>query len=116
MGRVLDFDRARAERRDPTVLRAFGEDYPIPSSPPVGFTLLAAQMAAQKGEDATYNDDELETLLRHAIGFGTYDKLIEGGLEPDDLPMLVDMIGALWRGEDDEGEADAPAEGAGSDT
>jgi hypothetical protein len=115
MGQVLDFDRARAERRDPTVLRAFGEEFHIPSSPPVGFTMLAYQMAHEKDEDDGYTDGELESLLRHAVGFNTYDKLVEHGLEPDDVTMLVEMIGALWRG-DDEGEAEAPAEGADSDT
>ena len=108
---VLDFDRARAERRDPVILKAFGGEYPIPSGPPVGFIMLATQLG--KSADDQYSSDETVELLKAAIGLNTYDQLLAAGMEPDDVVLLIEMIGQLWR---EPGEARAPAEGAGSDT
>lgn len=115
MGKVLDFDRARAERRDPTTLKAFGKEYPIPSGPPVGFTLAAESLADDRGPDGSYTEEELMELLEYAVGAQTFNALLREGLEPADCELLISMIGALWRGED-EGEAPAPGEGAGSTT
>lgn len=115
MGKVLDFDRARQERRDPTTLRAFGREYQIPSGPPVGFTLYAQSLSEEKSAEDTYTENELVQLLEYAVGKSIFDELMREGVDYADLELLINMIGALWRG-DDEGEAPAPAEGAGSDT
>lgn len=111
--RVVDFDAARAERRDPVILKAFGGEYPIPSGPPVGFILLSTEMG--KGADEEFSEDETVQLLKAAVGENTYDQLVKAGLEPEDVVLLIEMIGVLWRG-GEKGEAPAPAEGAGSDT
>lgn len=115
MGKVLDFDRARNERRDPTILKAFGGEYPIPSGPPVGFTLYAQQLSEEKSSEDRYTEEEMSQLLEYAVGSQTFNALMRNGLELDDIDLLIAMIGALWRGED-EGEGPAPAEGAGSAT
>lgn len=113
--KVLDFDRARAEVKDPTILRAFGGEYPIPSSPPVGFTILYQKILEEKDPEDEFTRDEMLDVIRHAVGSQTFDALMVSGMEKDDMQLLLSMLGAFWRG-DDEGEAPAPAEGAGSDT
>ena len=112
MTRVLDFDRARSERRSPAVLRAFGREFPIPSQPPVGFILLGTQIAEK---DGTSLSDRMD-LLQAAVGVSTFEALVAEGLEPDDIGDLINLVGSLWeeaKSEDGQGEAQAPTTGAG---
>lgn len=115
MGRVLDFDQARSERRPPVTLRAFGRDWPIPSGPPVGFIILGSQISEKEDQGL---QDRLD-LLQAAVGVTTFEHLVAEGLEPDDIGTLIALIQAAWTpepdedGEGDPGEAQAPTPGAG---
>lgn len=117
--RVHDFDRARQQRRRRTdVLKAFGQEYPVPASPPVGFVVFADQLNKERGADYQPDLDDLIELMTLALGKETFAELMAGNeLEIDDLELLLEMIAEIWADEEDpEGEAPAPAEGAGSDT
>lgn len=114
MGRVLDFDQARSERREPATLRAFGREWPIPSQPPVGFILLGTGIASK---DEHTLQDRLD-LLQAAVGVSVFDHLVAEGLEPDDISTLISLIQSAWSDEDEDGEGDpgeaqAPTPGAG---
>jgi hypothetical protein len=114
--RVLDFDRARAERRKPTVLKAFGQSLEVPSSAPLGFVFMVNKLNTDKGADYTPDVDEMEELLVHAIGAETFSVLMGNKLEQEDMEQIVAMLMDAWFGDDDEGEAGAPVQGAGSST
>lgn len=117
MGKILDFDQARREQGETPILRAFGRDLPIPRSVPAGFTLYANQLAEDNEEGKITAQQGLE-LLRHAVGQSTFDALMAEGLEAGDIWLLLSLLRKAWTDseEDDEGEAQAPEQGAGSDT
>lgn len=114
MARVLDFDQARrdtrsAEGREPAVLRAFGRQFPIPSSVPLGFIMFSQELQ-QRRPDGRYTQSDTIDLLRHAVGRSVFEALTEEGLEPEDVGTLLELVRQAWTDEDgDEGEAPAPA-------
>lgn len=113
--RVLDFDRARAERRK-TVVRMFGEDIPVPGSEPLGFVMLVDSLKHEHGDGYEPSFSELGELVSAMIGDEAYTSLMSHAPEKDDLEWLVTNVTASWvQGGDDEGEAPAPEQGAGSD-
>lgn len=117
MGKILDFDRARKERGETPVLRAFGRDLPVTRSVPAGYVLYADQLTEEK-PDGRFTLAEWMELLKHAVGPDNFAFLVEEGLEYDDVHHLLRLLRQVWTNtdEDDEGEAQAPEQGAGSDT
>lgn len=118
--RVHDFDRARAEKRKRVeVLMVGGVEHEIPASPPMGFVLFVDQIQKDYGSDHEPGVDEVMEMLKLAVGGAVFDAIVADGAELADLETLLEVITDIWSGSDeegDEGEADAPAEGAGSDT
>lgn len=115
---MLDFDSARRERRKPSTLRAFDHDWTIPASRPVAFVLLMDELRP-KSQSGQLTRTDMYDLLRAAVGEDTFAGMVDAGLEDDDVSLLFDLVTAHWAGaseDGDEGEAQAPEAGAGSDT
>ena len=114
--RVLDFDAARAERRK-TLLRAWEKDIPVPGSPPLAFVMLTDQLKQDQGDDYQPSFAELGELVKAALGEDVYEWIMTHAAEQDDLEWIMEAVMGSWgMGDDEEGEAEAPDEGAGSDT
>ena len=112
--RVLDFDRARAERRE-IVLKAFGEEITVPGSPPLTFVMLANKLK-EKGDDYEPGFEEMTDLVEAMIGEKAFTHMMANAPEQEDLEWIVEAITDEWAEDDEEGEAKAPEPGAGSDT
>lgn len=107
MGRYIDFDAARAERkREPVVVRAFGEDWQLPASLPAAPVLDI--IAKDSGDDLT--PSEGIALLRQIIPSETFAAWLERGLDLDDLMDLISLVMRAYNPGGGEGEATTPSD------
>lgn len=110
--RYVDFDAARAEaRREPVVVKAFGEEWQLGSSMPAEIPIMSARWTAEGRDVLTRSDYML--LISKLVPESVLSEWFKRGLTVDDLDDLVPAIIAAFNESEggEAGEAGAPADG-----
>ncbi len=111
---------ARRSDDDPNrpFLTVGGVDYPLPKTPPMGFTLLMRKHQRESGPDKKLGPEDIDQLLRLAVGSELVDALYREAIEAEDLEPVLKYVTDVWAGsrsleggDGSAGEAVAPSGG-----
>lgn len=109
--RYIDFDAARAERRqEPLRLRAFGQEFDLPGSMPASLFLDVVRMEKEQGGQSVLTTKDAIGLLSRVLPADVLDSLVAmPTFTLDDLIDLARMVMAAYTGgAASSGEAPAP--------
>jgi hypothetical protein len=109
-GRFIDFDAARAEREDePLVLRAYGQDFELPSSMSAALLLDVLALQEEAGADHEITTQDATRILRRVLPADVLDELTDReDFSADDFVELSGMVMRAYAGAPDPGEPPAP--------
>jgi hypothetical protein len=110
MGRMIDFDAARAEaRKEPLVLRAFGQEFELPPAMPAGLFLdLLALESGDASAEVSYKD--AIQLLGHVLPKDVLEQLRNRpDFTIDELSEMSGMVIQAYMGRAPEPRGEAPA-------
>jgi len=112
-GRFIDFDAARAERADESLLlRAYGQTFELPGSMPASVLLDIVRLHADLGAGGEIPSTDVAGLLRSMLPGDVLDVLLErADFSTQDLEQLLRLVMQSYMAstEASVGEASAPS-------
>jgi hypothetical protein len=112
----VDFDAAHAEEAgEPLILKAFGREWELPPEMPAAAFLEVVRLQVEQGADHDLTLPEQMILATKLIPKDVLDAWLATGVDTLKLAELISNVMRAYSGGDDagdQGEAEAPAEGA----
>jgi hypothetical protein len=114
MGKYIDFDAARAERKkEPLIVKLFGKKWELPPSLPADIPVEISRLHASAGPGAEIDNGIILSLMSCVVPNDIMKAWCEAGLDSEDYGSLLIMIIKEYMGtSDSQGEAKAPKKGA----
>jgi len=89
----IDFDKYLEEKEDkPLIIKAFGKEYKLPSSPKLSIMEKLIELRNQKGKKSNIPEEEIIAMIDALMGKEARKELSKEGIEIDGLEWLLLQI------------------------